>query len=431
MTMLTRSVRQYIAQYKLLSRGNTVIVTLSGGSDSVALLCVLHHLGYDCVAAHCNFSLRGEESDRDEAFVRRHCEKKEIPLRVIRFDTRAYASEHHLSIEMAARTLRYEWFEALRAEYAAQDIAVAHHRDDSVETVLLNLIRGTGIHGLCGIRPRNGYIVRPLLCVSRQDILDYLSHIGETYVTDSTNLEDAFTRNKIRLRLLPLMEEINPSVKESIQRTASYLDQAAVIYDRAIDEGKNRVTTEGGISISLLLREPSPLALLYEVMRPLGFNSAQVNDLFESLEGQSGKVFSSATHYACKDRDRILIREINEDDEAPFTLLYKKCTYTSDYVIPRSATEVCFDADKLDGQLTLRRWKTGDRFVPFGMKGSKLISDFLTDQKIPLCDKENQWLLCCGEEIIWVLGRRTDNRYRITPTTKTVMQITMIEKVKK
>lgn len=212
-------VRAYIEKYRLLTENRPVLVGVSGGADSIALLTLLVESGYSCIAAHCNFHLRGDESLRDEQFVREYARKLDVPFLMTDFDTRKYATSRRLSIEMAARELRYDWFEEQRVATGAQAIAVAHHRDDSVETLLMNLVRGTGIRGMSGIRPKNGFVVRPLLAVSREDILEWLARRGLRYVTDSTNLSDAYTRNFIRLRVLPLLKEINPSVKNSIART--------------------------------------------------------------------------------------------------------------------------------------------------------------------------------------------------------------------
>ena len=233
---MIHKVENYIARHRLLTPGAKVLVALSGGADSVALLIALMKLGYRCEAVHCNFHLRGAESDRDEHFVQELCDSKGIRLNVTHFDTTAYAKENGISIEMAARELRYKLFEELRASSGAEAIAVAHHRDDSAETMLLNLIRGTGIKGLRGIRPKNGYIVRPLLCVGRTDILEYLKWRGEEYVTDSSNLTCDYTRNKIRLELIPLMAQINPSILETLAATASRVGECETIYSKAIEE---------------------------------------------------------------------------------------------------------------------------------------------------------------------------------------------------
>ena len=280
--MNKKKIAQYIDQEKLFTREDKILVTLSGGADSVALLRLLLDMGYTCEAAHCNFHLRGDESVRDEMFVRELCLQLEVPLYIQHFQTTEEAEKRHISIEMAARELRYAWFEQLRLQQGADVIAVAHHKDDSVETLLLNLIRGTGINGLLGIRPKNGNIVRPLLCLDRKEITEYLQAIGQSYVTDSTNLRDEYTRNKIRLNLLPLMQKINPSVKESLLRTAEYLNDAALLYKKGIEEGKRKVQTGQDILISALLQEPAPETLVFEILSPLGFTATQIKDIFNS-----------------------------------------------------------------------------------------------------------------------------------------------------
>ena len=246
---MIHKVESFISRHKLLTPGAKVLVALSGGADSVALLVALLKLGYHCEAVHCNFHLRGAESDRDEAFVKQLCEKKGVKLTTAHFDTAAHAKAHGISIEMAARELRYKLFEELRSSCGAEAIAVAHHRDDSAETVLLNLIRGTGIKGLRGIQPRNGNIVRPLLCVGRADIIDYLEWRGEKFVTDSTNLTTDYTRNKIRLEVIPKLAEINPSILDSLAATAQRIAEAELIYSHSIKEATERVKKENCIDI--------------------------------------------------------------------------------------------------------------------------------------------------------------------------------------
>ncbi len=422
--MEIRKVAQYIEQERLFDKRDKILVALSGGADSVALLRLLLSLEYTCEAAHCNFHLRGTESDRDEAFVRHLCKELQVNLHVIHFDTKKIAEERHISIEMAARELRYNWFEKLRKECHAAVIAVAHHQDDSVETFLLNLIRGTGINGLKGIRPQNGRIVRPLLCTDRKEIMGYLEHLQQGYVTDSTNLQDEYTRNKIRLNILPLMQEINPSVKESILTTTEHLNDTATIYKRGIEEGKLRVQNLKGIHIETLKQEPTPETLLFEILYPLGFNPTQVKDIYRSLDGQPGKSFTIPGWRVVKDRDYLLIEPYK-----PITqpiLQIEEHPYTLDFVIPRDKDIACFDAEKLLSPFLLRLWKQGDAFVPFGMKGRKKISDYLTDHKFSLLQKEQQWVLCCGEDIIWLVGERTDNRFRIDENTHRVIVIKVI-----
>ena len=422
--MEKEKVAQYINRKQLLQPTDKVLVALSGGADSVALLRLLQASGYDCEAAHCNFHLRGAESDRDEAFVRQLCVKQQVPLHTVHFDTARTAEERHISNEMAARELRYGWFEEIRQKINADAIAVAHHQDDSVETLLLNLIRGTGINGLRGIRPKNGHIVRPLLCLERKEIISYLNRIGQDYVTDSTNLQDEYTRNKIRLNLLPMMQEINPSVKESILKTAEHLDDAASIYNIGIEEAKLRVKTSEGISINALKQEAASETVLFEILHPLGFNAAQVRDICRTLDGQPGKVFATPGWRVIKDRGSLLIEPVQEAVKP--LLEIKEHPYTPDFMIPRDKATACFDADKLQHPLSLRLCRQGDSFVPFGMKGRKKVSDYLTDRKFSILHKERQWVLCCGDDIIWLVGERADNRFRIDEKTRKVLVVSTI-----
>ena len=426
--MIQHRVAQYIEKEKLFCLNDKVLVTLSGGADSVALLRLLLSMGYTCEAAHCNFHLRDKESDRDEAFVRRLCHESGVLLHIEHFDTTQYAAKKHISIEMAARELRYEWFETLSRQREASVIATAHHKDDSVETVLLNLIRGTGINGLLGIRPRNGNIVRPLLCLSREEIIAYLQYIDQDYVTDSTNLLDEYTRNKIRLNLLPLMKEINPSVKESIIRTTNYLNDAATLYNQSIGEARKRILTPEGIRIEALLQEPVPEAILFEVLHPLGFNTTQIDNIRQTLDGQPGKVFLGKGWRVIKDRDLLLIEEDTtaEESQPPFRLVMEEYDYTSEFIIPKDKNTACFDADKINKTWEIRKWKPGDVFIPFGMTGKKHVSDYLTDKKFSLSEKEKQWILCFGEQIAWLIGERTDNRFKVNENTKRVIIVRIV-----
>ena len=386
--MIQQRVIQYIEKEHLFSLNDKILVALSGGADSVALLCVLHTAGYPCEAAHCNFHLRGEESNRDELFVRQLCRKYGIHLHTIDFNTTQYATEKRISIEMAARELRYNWFEKIKKECKANVIAVAHHQDDSVEPMLLNLIQ-----------------------------------IGQDFVTDSTNLEDEYTRNKIRLHLLPLMQEINPSVKNSLIETSNYLNDVATIYNKVIDETKKKIITPEGIRIDALLDAPTPETLLFETLHPLGFNSAQIKDIANSLHGQPGKQFISKEWRVIKDRNLLLLESIRPEDGTtlPYQLIKEEREYSPDFQIPQDKKTACFDADKLTEEIHCRKWRTGDTFIPFGMKGRKKVSDYLTDRKFSISQKERQWVLCCGERIAWLIGERTDNRFRIDETTKRVI----------
>lgn len=420
--MLMKKVKEFIEKEDLFSKQDKILVALSGGADSVALTRILITLGYHCEAAHCNFELRGEESDRDEDFVRNFCRSLNIKCHSIHFETRRYAAQQSISIEMAARELRYNWFSKICEESDCQVVAVAHHKDDSVETMLLNLIRGTGINGLLGIRPKNGNVVRPLLCASRQEVVAYLHRMNQTYVTDSTNLEDEYTRNKIRLNLLPLMEEINPSVKDGLVKTSSYLNDISKVYQQAIKESIDRIfiTPEKEISIEKLMNEPAPQALLFEVLSPLGFNSTQVEEVYGSLNGQPGKRFISSQWQVVKDRELLLIEKVKTANDKP-QIIFEEVLFTKEFVIPKDKNTACFDANKFKGVISIRKWEKGDYFIPFGMKGKKLVSDFMTDSKFSLLKKEQQWVLSCNDQIAWLIGERTDNRFRIDDSTQKVI----------
>ncbi|MDL2305399.1 tRNA lysidine(34) synthetase TilS [Bacteroides sp. OttesenSCG-928-D19] len=428
--MIKSRISHFIEKQKLITGNDKILVALSGGADSVALLHVLISLKYNCVAAHCNFRLRDSESDRDELFVRRLCNSLQVPLHVVHFDTRQYAAQNKISIEMAARELRYNWFAQVKEATNASVIAIAHHQNDSTETMLLNLIRGTGINGLLGIRPKNGDIVRPLLCVTRNEIIEYLQQLNQDYVTDSTNLSDEFTRNKIRLKLIPLMQEINPSVNQSLVETGDYLQEVANIYHIYIEEARKRVGNKDGIVISRLLEEISPRALLFEILHPLGFNSTQIENVFLALQSTPGKQFFSNSGYRLvRDREILFIIPPRDDNDiCPFELVTEENIYTPDFAIPREKDIACLDADKITQPLTARKWQHGDAFIPFGMKGRKLVSDYMTDRKYSILQKENQWVLCSDDAIVWLIGERMDNRFRIDEHTKRVLVVRMKKK---
>ena len=424
--MLKRKIERYINEKELFGRDDRLIVALSGGADSVALLRVLLSLGYDCVAAHCNFHLRGEESDRDEAFVRTLCIEVSVPLEVVHFQTADYARNNGLSIEMAARELRYAWFDEIRQKHRAAYIAVAHHKDDSVETFLLNLSRGTGINGLKGIMPKNGFIVRPLLEVWREDILEYLHRLNQDYVTDSTNLENVYTRNKIRLDIIPLFKQINPSFCDSVSETASRLADVAAIYRHAMAASLERVmVAPDTVSIEKLMNEVAPQAVLFEWLSPLGFNSSQIKDIERSLKSTSGKMFYANEWTLLRDRNSLLLKKKDSDDDN-VKLSVRRLKADSGFVVPKRNDIAYIDADKLCGELKLRKWQSGDKFVPFGMKGFKKVRDYLRDRKLSLFEKEKVMVVTSGEEIVWLVGERTDNRFRIDATTVNVLEIKVV-----
>lgn len=310
--MIRSRVKEFIKKEQLLKDNSKVILGVSGGADSIALLDILHSAGYQVIVAHCNFHLREAESVRDEMFVKRICEEKSLAYRTIHFDTIKYAAQNSLSIEMAARELRYKWFEELRQEFDAEAIAVGHHKDDSIETVIMNLVRGTGIRGLTGIEPKAGYIVRPFLCVTRAEIEEYMKVSDLDYVDDSTNSESIYTRNIVRLDVMPYFERINPSAKESIFKSMQNLHQVENIYLAYIEKCKKDILEEEKINIKKLQKLVEPEAVLYEILSAYHFNSAVVSDIYNALDGQSGKIFYSDTHKVLKDRDFLLIETIED-----------------------------------------------------------------------------------------------------------------------
>lgn len=434
-------VKNCIARHELLGREHPVLVALSGGADSVALACVLQDLGYKIEAAHCNFCLRGAESDRDEAFVTDFCQRRKIVLHRRCFSTHAYAHEHHVSIEMAARTLRYDFFEQLLQERELDSVAVAHHREDNTETVLLNLLRGTGIRGLRGIQYRNGKVVRPLLDVSRQEIEDYLAECHQDYVTDSTNLQDEVQRNKIRLNVMPRMREIYPNADESIHQGARRLSDAFRIYEYGMDLLMQQVVHGNKILLEELNRTPAPETVLYEILSRMDFNPAQVAAIYEQQGGESGKVYESATHRLLRDREALVfekkaVRPVRLEKVLPLegimrvtddvTFLISRSSYSSGGPLPREKNVICMDLDKVEFPLVVRMPQTGDRFMPFGMKGMKLVSDFLTDLKKNVFEKERQLLVCSGDKIAWVVGERPDDRFRVTEHTRHILRIQLL-----
>ena len=440
---MKNKVADFIAKQQLLSHDGLHIVALSGGADSVALLLILRQLGYRVEAAHCNFHLRGDESNRDEKFVKSLCQSLGIPLHLIHFDSYEYASLHQVSIEMAARDLRYGYFRQLCQDIGAETVCVAHHRDDAVETFLMNLLRGSGIHGLTGIRPRNGQVVRPLLCVSRQEIEDFLRQEGQDYVTDSTNLQDDVLRNKIRLNLLPLLKEINPKAAENIDKTAFFLQEAEKIFNKEVTSEKSvllgtpKADDEQKIVISELLQQPSPEVFLHEWLAPYDFNTTQIEQISAHLNGESGREFRSSTHTLIIDRSQLILAPFDQpmktlkipesgryryDEKRLFVV-----EESSDITISNSVDCATIDKSNVQYPLTIRPVQIGDVFCPFGMDGHKLLSDFLTNCKLSILQKRRQLVLVDAKgDILWVIGLRTDNRYRVRNQTSSILRITLI-----
>ena len=420
-------VSAYINKHKLLNANDLYIVALSGGADSVALLLLLKEGGFNVHAAHCNFLLRGSESDRDEAFCVDLCRQLGVELHRAHFATREYAEAHKVSVEMAARELRYNWFEQLRKDIGAVGICVAHHRDDSVETVLLNMIRGTGLRGLTGIQPRNGYVLRPLLCVSRDEIEHFLAKRGQKYVIDSTNLETDVKRNKVRLQVLPLLRTLNPAVSDNIQRMVENVAEAQIVLDSLLDNFKKHNTLE----LRELEKYGSSEYVIYEWLKNYGFNGTQARQV---LEAETGKIMSSSQGYdVLKDRERLIIERtlkpfnpmrIPEEgmyvlDEKMRLSLRKCAAYVSKK--PFVAT---FDAQKVVFPLTVRRVEEGDWMIPFGMRGRKLLSDLMTDRKMTVFEKRRQLVVVDAQDVIvWAVGLRIADSVAVAKTTQSVLEL--------
>ena len=428
----------YIRNRKLLNSNDLYIVGLSGGADSVALLLLLKEAGFNVHAAHCNFLLRGAESDRDEAFCVSLCQQLGVELHRVHFDTHTYAESHHVSIEMAARELRYGWFARLCQDIHAAGVCVAHHRDDSVETVLLNLVRGTGLRGLMGIQPLTLYkdsreegravrVIRPLLCVSRVEIEDFLAGRGQEYVTDSTNLDACVLRNKIRLQVLPLLRDLNPAIAENIQRMTENVGEAQAVLDTIVGTFNNSNTLE----LKDLEKHGSSEYIVYEWLKNYGFNGSQVRQILDAETG--GIVRSDQDFEVLKDRDRLVVEPALESfkpmlipEEGTYvlnenlTIKVRKCAaYVSK--MPDVAT---LDADKVRFPLTVRRVEEGDWMIPYGMKGRKLLSDLMTDCKMSVFEKRRQLVVVDAQGVIvWAVGLRTDQRVAVTEQTREVLEI--------
>lgn len=429
------TVKRFIDQKSLLNKDSHVLVALSGGADSVCLLLLLAKLQYKVTAVHCNFRLRGEESQRDENFVRDLCLKNGIKLYVRSFDTHQYAVQNKISIEMAARDLRYAYFEQLRNEIGADAIAVAHHRDDSVETFIMNAVRGTGIRGLGSIQPRNGYVIRPFLCVSHDEILCELQDYGQQYVTDSTNYETVYTRNKVRLDIVPLLRSLNSSASENIFTTIMNMQETLKIYNSFIEEMKRKCVSEENdaciVSMTQIRACISPISVLYEILSEKGFNRNQVCEMLDITD--SGRTFISSrddtdnhVNIALIDRNRIIIRRKSSDDFeivglSDYPNIKVSVVDVSDVEINSNPRFAYIDEDKVKGHLFVRKVEPGDKFRPFGMKGFKLVNDLLTDMKVDVFQKQQQLILCDEQSVVWVVGRRSSEDYRIDSSTRKVL----------
>lgn len=439
---LLKKVKKFIVANQLIADTDTIFIGVSGGIDSVVLLSILTSIGYKCIVGHCNFHLRGEESDRDALFVRDLAESYKIPYHKIDFDTIATAKSRKISIEMAARDLRYEWFKTTAQETGATLIAVAHHSDDSAETILLNLIRGTGLKGLIGIDPKNGNIIRPLLDCSRDEIHDYALWKGLNWVLDSTNDANDYTRNKIRNQITPLLSEINPSINETLNTNSKNLRGAWKIFNDKINEIKvelvGKIADKTTIDIEGLLKQADVETVLFELLNEFNFKSDVIRNIASSLHSTPGLQFFSDSHRLIKDRTHLIIEnktsettleykieatrtEINE----PIRLKLNRFAKTEDFEPSKSTDTIHIDAEKISYPLCIRKWRQGDSFHPFGMSKNKKVSDFFIDSKLSIIQKEETWLLTSDENIVWIIGWRLDNRFKTDSRTNEILEISL------
>ena len=416
-------------------KGKRLFLAVSGGMDSMVLLQLFHQLNYEIAVLHCNFSLRNLESDGDEEFVKYYCESKKIPLFVQKFDTKQFAEDAKLSIQVAARKLRYDWFYEQLADENFDYILTAHHLDDSLETFLINLTRGTGLEGLTGIPAQNDKIIRPFLPFSRVEIEKYIQENNLQWREDSSNASDKYFRNKVRHAIVPVLKELNPNLLSSFQNTIENLQQAQslvedaskLVFQIVVQEEANQLK----FNLIELLKLPNYAAYLYQWLKDFGFTAWE--DIYDLVTAQSGKQVFSESHILLKDRDFLILyaKEIHSDMEEYFipkelqeVKVPLKISFCNINDISNTNSNCIFvDEDFLQFPLTIRKWEEGDYFYPLGMLGKKKLSKYFKDEKMSLIDKSNQWLLCSDNQIVWVIGKRQDERFKITEKTNHKLQI--------
>jgi tRNA(Ile)-lysidine synthase len=433
-----------LQQNGLLQRGDKVLLAVSGGLDSVVMAHLLHGLGYATAVAHCNFQLRGADADGDEAFVKDLAKQLDLPFISTRFDIKGYAKLHGLSTQMAARELRYEWLEGIRKQTDCYYLATAHHKNDQAETVLLNIIKGTGIRGLHGMLPKQGHLIRPLLAFNRAELEEYAQANNLTWRTDASNADTHYQRNFLRHEVLPLLEQVNPAVVNTLAQEASYFKDAAIIYEQGIKYYlkklvENRPSGQH-VPIKKLQLYPAQSTLLYEWLSPAGFNEAQVHDILAALDSTEVKQFYSTNCRLIKDRQflvltdktvendhRVLIEKFSKRVKVPGLELKFHVQTANNYHIPTHAPVAALDADKLEMPLVLRRWQRGDYLYPIGPKRKKKkLSNLLGELKLTQLQKENTWVLLSGDCIMWVVGYRLDDRFKVTGGTKSVVEVEVV-----
>ena len=433
----------FINEKKIVSSGDKILLAVSGGIDSICMTHLFKESGIKSGIAHCNFRLREEESDMDEDFVRQLAQKYNFPFFVMHFNTADYARLQKISIQMAARELRYNWFENLRKLHGFSMIATAHNADDSIETFFINLLRGTGIQGLTGIKVKNDHLIRPLLFACRNEIEDYCRNQNLEFRIDSSNNSDKYLRNRIRHSLIPLLSEMNPEFLNIMSENLHRLSEAEKIYFSFVDHYKKEIlelSSDGfyRINISKIMECVSPDTLLYEILKDFGFSSKTSFEIYNNIEGESGRVYYSEKNRLVKDRNHLILTPPENEEvhkiyiEQYIPEIFKPLhlqiqSYVADgFTIPANADMAALDSDKLVFPLILRKWQHGDYFHPLGMTGMKKVSDFFVDTKLSLTEKENSWLLTSAGEIVWIIGKRIDDRFKITAKTKNIIIISKL-----
>ena len=436
--LMVDQLEKYIEEKKLCGSGDRLILAVSGGIDSVAMAHLFSTTKFTCALAHCNFQLRGEDSEADETFVRSLGESLEMMVYVNRFDVEEITQEKGISVQMAARELRYTWFEKLLTEESFDWVATAHNKNDSVESFFLNLSRGTGIRGLVGIPPTNGQIIRPLLFASRQDIIDYSNLNNLEFRLDASNVETKYRRNKIRHDVIPVMEQINQSFVETMSMNMSRLKEVHGIFKDLVETTRRELFKEESGRITIDIGKLSSLSprrtWFYELFSPFGFTRSQCKGIENIMVAKSGKQSISVTHQLFKDREKlILIASTQKEFERyyldgpenssslPFPMDMEIMDRSELQNIPTHRMIACIDFDKIQFPLTIRHWTHGDYFYPLGMDQIKKLSDFFVDTKIPVPEKERTWILASGKMIVWIMGHRIDHRFRITEETTKVL----------
>ncbi|MNK30289.1 tRNA(Ile)-lysidine synthase [compost metagenome] len=430
--------KDYISQHSLFNVKDKILLAVSGGKDSVLMAHLFKLSGFEFGITHCNFNLRGAESQRDEDFVVTLAKKMGVPCYVTHFKTKEFAATRKVSTQMAARTLRYEWFEELRAREQYEVIALAQHQDDAIETVLLNLTRGTGIAGLHGILPKRDRLIRPLLFLSSAEIADLIAKQDIDFVEDSSNKSTNYARNKIRLNVIPHLKEINPNLDETFQHNIQRFADTELVLQQAVAKLKAEILKEEQGKFYLSIKKIKALnpqhLLLFELLRPFGFSESVIAELLQGLDKQSGTSFFSISHRIVIDRQELIIDSIadrdienkniiihSHDQEVNFLGGKILITSSEDVHFEKSSKKAFVDTNKLIFPLVLRSWQAGDKFKPMGMSRSKKLSDFFIDEKVPLSDKDLIPVLVNGNgELIWIAGWRQDNRYKLTEATKNV-----------